>query len=112
MATTPDKVPNQTGTAKFSSLHVEKADFIKLDNLELGYNIPISKGPFTSARIYLNGRNLVTISNYLGIDPEPRLADIGERGESTTPDPLAPGIDRRGTYYTVRSFSFGANLNF
>lgn len=113
MATTPEKVGNQTANALFTSLHVEKGDFVRLDNLELGYSVPISKGPFNSARLYVNGRNLFTITNYLGVDPEPRLADIGERGENAAfPDPLAPGHDRRGTYYFVRSFSFGANLNF
>ncbi len=92
--------------SKYSSLHVEKADFIRLDNMQLGYNLPV-KGLFNRAFVYLAGNNLFTITDYTGVDPEVRFGD-SEDNEN----PLAPGIDRRGNYFTTRSFSLGVNLGF
>ena len=92
--------------ARYSSLHVEKADFLRLDNLQIGYNLPI-KGAFKSANIYVAGNNLFTITNYTGVDPEVRFGDSEDND-----NPLAPGIDRRTNYFTTRSFSLGVNLGF
>lgn len=91
--------------AQYSSIHVEKADFLRLDNMQLGYNLPV-KGAFSKAFIYLASNNLFTITDYTGIDPEVRFVD-DEDG-----NPLAPGIDRRSNYFTSRSFSLGLNLGF
>ncbi|MDZ4709234.1 MAG: SusC/RagA family TonB-linked outer membrane protein [Saprospiraceae bacterium] len=91
--------------AQYSSIHVEKADFLRLDNLQLGYNLPMT-GAFSKAFIYLAGNNLFTITNYSGIDPEVRFVD------DETGNPLAPGIDRRTNYFTSRSFSLGLTLGF
>ena len=67
-----------TGKNRFDNTHVEKASFIRLDNLTLGYTIPVAKDKaFTSARVYVNGQNLATFTGYTGSDPEPRLFDPG-----------------------------------
>jgi iron complex outermembrane receptor protein len=98
----------------YSSLHVEKASFAKLDNATLGYNITLPKqgflNNFRSIRIYITGQNLFTITDYTGVDPEVRYVDPG-RG-TTPPNVLAPGIDRRETWVYTRSFTFGINLGF
>jgi len=91
--------------AQYSSIHVEKADFLRLDNMQLGYSLPV-KGAFSKAFVYVASNNLFTISGYTGIDPEVRFVD-DEDG-----NPLAPGIDRRTNYFTSRSFSLGLNLGF
>jgi len=93
----------------YSSLHVEKASFAKLDNASLGYNISSlpKKGMWSSVRslrIFLTGQNLFTITNYTGVDPEVRYVD----GTNV----LAPGIDRRETWVYTRSFTLGLNLGF
>jgi iron complex outermembrane receptor protein len=93
----------------YSSLHVEKASFAKLDNATLGYNLSSmpKKGVlsnFRSVRIYLTGQNLFTITNYTGIDPEVRYQDGG--------NVLAPGIDRRETWVYTRIVTLGLNLGF
>jgi hypothetical protein len=49
---------------------------------------------------------LFTLTNYSGTDPEPALVDIEDNG-----NPLAPGMDRRNSYYTARSFTLGVNIN-
>lgn len=101
------------GQPKYSSLFVEKASYVCLDNATLGYNIglPSSK----TLRLYLTGRNLFYITNYTGVDPSVRYADTGDPdngGTFRSPNPLAPGLDRRGTYFRTYSLSFGVNLGF
>jgi iron complex outermembrane receptor protein len=101
--------------AKYSSLYVEKADFLKLDNATLGYNITRpSSGTFKSLRLYFTVQNAFIITSYSGIDPEPVLADPGpsDNGgfQSGTPDVLSPGIDRRNNYFNARTFTFGLNI--
>jgi hypothetical protein len=42
-------------------------------NLTLAYNLPssiLNKVKIASARVYFSGQNLLTITNYSGLDPE------------------------------------------
>jgi len=96
-------------SAQYSSLYVEKADFVKLDNLTLGYRVNTENSSvIKNFRLYISGQNLLQFTGYTGIDPEPSLADV----EADPDDVLAPGIDRRNNYYTARTFTFGLNLGF
>lgn len=101
-----------------SSYHVENASFITLDNATFGYNFDLPSGSaFTNARLYLTGRNLFVITGYSGVDPSVRYADPGavDNGgefDENNADPLAPGIDRRNSYFRTRSFTIGAQLGF
>jgi len=94
---------------KFSSLHVERASFVKLDNATLGYNFKLAKtGAVKSVRAYVNGQNLFFITKYTGVDPEVRYSD-----QSTNPpNALAPGVDRRETWVRTKSFTLGVNVGF
>ncbi len=94
-----------------SSKYVEKADFVSLDNMALGYNfnLPSSSG-FSKIRLYLAGNNLFYITKYTGVDPTPRYKDSDYLG--THDSPLVPGIDRRDTWFRTRSVTFGANIVF
>jgi len=104
--TTGTYVNNSSGI--LNSSHIENADFVTLDNLSLGYNfrMPASTG-FSKIRVYLAGNNLFYITNYKGVDPNPRYGDI-EGGNN----PLIPGIDRRNTWFRTRALTFGANIVF
>ena len=67
--------------------------------------------------MFVAGQNLFTITNYTGVDPEVRYVDVGDTNPgvgfgSGQPDPLAPGIERRNTYFTSRTFTLGLNLGF
>jgi TonB-dependent starch-binding outer membrane protein SusC len=86
--------------ANFSSLYVEKADFFKLDNLT------VSRPITDNVNLSLNVQNAFVITKYTGSDPEPALFDLLDG------NPLAPGIDRRNSYYSSRSFTLGVNINF
>lgn len=102
----------------FTSLQVEKADFIKVDNLTFGYNVPVAAGKLLSKlRVYVSATNLLTLTGYTGVDPEVRFNDLGsvDNGGNNlrnSPDGLVTGIDRRNNYFTTRTFSFGLNVGF
>ena len=56
---------------QLSDATVSDASFIRLKNIQFSYQIPMGeKSVFKDARLYLQGQNLFTITNYFGIDPE------------------------------------------
>ena len=90
-----------------STLYLEKGDFIRLQNLSFGYNVPLKeKGPLKSMRLSLNGQNLFIITDYSGLDPEV---------SSATGD-LGSGIPSAGIDYTSfprpRTITFGISAKF
>jgi TonB-linked SusC/RagA family outer membrane protein len=100
-----------------NSTHIEKADFVRLDNMTIGYNVKLGSGKAVrSLRLFASGQNLFTITGYTGVDPEPRYVDRidGDGGgrPATTDDGLSSGIERRSTYFTSRTYTFGLNLGF
>lgn len=87
-----------------SSFYVENGSYLRLQNMQIGYNIPekICKKTnlFSSCRVYVSGQNLFTITGYSGLDPE-----IG------IDNPLNMGVDK--THYpSSRVLTFGINLQF
>ncbi len=102
--------------AAVNNTHVEDASFVKLDNMQIGYNVPVKPGGAVSNfRVYFAGQNLFVITNYTGVDPEVRYQDRIDGDNGGQPgaiDPLAPGIERRSTYFTTRTLTFGINLSF
>lgn len=52
---------------------VEKADFLKVSNIQLGYNFPkalISRIGLDNLKVYVQGQDLFMFTPYTGIDPE------------------------------------------
>ncbi len=78
-----------------SSYYVQKADFVRMDNITLGYTFNKLFNDKQSARLYLTVQNPFVITNYSGIDPE-------ISGE---------GIDNK-IYPRPISFMFGFNFKF
>ena len=93
-------VPRVSDTRPYSLIdtrYVEKADYLKLRNLTIGYNLKIEKLKnvrIEAIRIYATASNLFTITSYKGYDPE-------VRGGTDT-----------GIYPAERTFTFGASLTF
>jgi len=86
-------------------INVFKGDFVKLRTLTLGYNLPksiLEKARFNSARLYVAGGNLATITDYPGPDPE-----VSSNGNGTTNF----GIDRN-TVANGRTLTIGLNIGF
>jgi TonB-linked SusC/RagA family outer membrane protein len=108
-----DKTPTNplvTAVPTFNSSYVEDASFVKLDNLELGYNFRTNSKNLSSLRLYFAAQNVFTITGYTGIDPEARLTDTNDGNNFTST--LSPGIERMNTYFQTRSFTLGLSLNF
>ncbi|MGC6421530.1 MAG: SusC/RagA family TonB-linked outer membrane protein [Flavobacteriaceae bacterium] len=110
---------NELSTPQFSSLYVEKADFLKLDNLTISRRINTGITGIDAFTLALSGQNLFVISDYTGTDPEPALIDTGSaangdaaNGDGLGADVLAPGIDRRNNYFFSRTFTLGVNVKF
>jgi len=91
--------------SRASDRYVEDGSFIKIKNIQLGYNFPeatASKLGLSSLRVYALAKNAFTFTDYTGYDPE-----ISNGGSPV----LDSGVDR-GTYPSPRIISLGLNLKF
>jgi TonB-linked SusC/RagA family outer membrane protein len=90
-----------------SSRWVESGSYLRLKNLQLGYNLPMpwlktaSNNLVSKVRIYLSSTNLFTITKYTGLDPE-----VGSKNGT-----LTNGIDY-GQYPSPRVFQVGLQATF
>lgn len=58
------------GNSDFSTRWIEDASFVRLNNLSLSYTIPNEFLVFKHAEFYISASNLLTLTKYLGYDPE------------------------------------------
>lgn len=86
-----------------SSRWLENGDFLRLDNLTLGYNFKFKLGTQIKARLYCTGQNLFVITKYSGYDPEVNT-NAGNSSASSV------GIDYNN-YPKARTFTVGVNIN-
>lgn len=90
-------------TSTFSDLFVEDGSYLRMKNIQIGYNLPkalCGKIKMSDIRFYISADNLFTLTGYTGWDPEP--VSFGT---------LNGGADY-GTYPLSRVISFGANIKF
>lgn len=89
----------------FSSIWVEDADYVKIQNVTLGYDFKnIWKTcPLGQLRLYVSAQNLFTFTDYSGMDPE-----IGSDGGTVS---WAAGVDN-GFYPSPRTYLVGVNIKF
>ncbi|MHC2992049.1 TonB-dependent receptor [Pontibacter sp. HJ8] len=83
-----------------STRFVEKGDFLRVDNVSLGYSVPSAvagKIGLSKLRVYASGQNLLVLTGYSGLDPE----------TNTT----GAGVDYNGNPQ-LRTFTFGVNVGF
>jgi hypothetical protein len=92
-----------------SSFYVEDGSYVRLKQLQIGYTLPQSFGGdlFSRLRIYVQGQNLFTITDYSGLDPA--LSSFGKPGSDA--DDLFQGVDI-GNYPSTRVFLVGVNAAF
>ena len=97
--------PNQNN--RNSSFFVEDGSYIRLKTLSFSYDFPtefLSKTKtLQKANIYFQGTNLMTITDYSGVDPE-----VNTFGGNTS---TAQGVDN-STYPGSKVFNIGLNLGF
>lgn len=70
------------GNSRFSDRWIEDGSYLRLQNVSLNYRLPLKKLKQTFD-VFVVGQNLVTLTKYLGLDPEFSLGD----------SPLLRGID-------------------
>jgi TonB-dependent starch-binding outer membrane protein SusC len=91
-----------------STYYVEDGSYLRCRVLQIGYKIPVStlkRFKIDNLRVYLQGQNLFTITNYGGLDPA-----LGTRSGGNAPDPYF-GIDG-GNYPSSKVLSAGLTLTF
>lgn len=88
---------NETNNEKNSTFWMKNAAYLRLKNIQLGYNIPgrvLKNTPFTMLRVYVSGQNLLTFDNFWdGYDVE---------------SPVGMGSH----YPQVKLYSVGLNVKF
>lgn len=85
-----------------TSREVEDASFLRLKNVQLGYNFPnklLKRMGMASLRLYLSAQNLCTWTKYTGYDPE-----VSTRNSSMT-----RGFDY-SAYPKATTYTFGVQL--
>ncbi len=75
---------------KNSTATISDASFIRLKNIQLSYRLPVYK-KVQDIRLYVQGQNLLTVTDYFGLDPE---------------------FFSTGFLPPLRTWSFGIQLNF
>jgi TonB-linked SusC/RagA family outer membrane protein len=90
---------------KNSDRFLESGSFLRLQNVNLGYNIPskyLSKVKLSGLKVYVSGQNLYVFTPYKGLDPE-----IGSIDQNV----FLTNIDI-GRYPSPRVVTFGINAKF
>ncbi len=107
-------LPKGYGVNVLSTNWIESGSFVRFDNWQVGYNIPLPTSKYiTNARVYLGGNNLFIITKYKGIDPELQVkADLQTDNGRILQAPNSVGLDNSGIYPKTRTFQLGLNLTF
>ena len=91
-------IPRYDVVAKLDDRFLENTSFLRLKNLTLAYSLPQSllrkANFFSTARVYLQGQNLLTWTGFTGLDPE-----------------VASNI-YRAQYPASRQFTLGVEVSF
>ena len=101
---------NDTYSKAPSSYYVEDGSYVRMRNVQLGYNVPASMVRWLpAARVYVQGENLFTITGYSGLDPSlPARSAFGSGGDIRD---QFRGIDT-GIYPSSKTFSIGMSTSF
>lgn len=98
---------------RFSDRWVEDAGYLRIQNLQIGYNISSetlkswTNDIVSNMRIYIGAQNLATFTNYSGFDPEVTRARSFQKGDFT----LATGTDD-GASPQPRIIQLGLSVTF
>lgn len=88
------------GNNRFSDRWIEDGSYIRLSDITLSYKVPVSASWLQGITVWCAGTNLLTLTNYLGSDPEFSFSN----------NVLYQGIDN-GLLGHSRSFQLGVKIN-
>lgn len=91
--TLPRVTFNNNGGGNVSSVFVEDASYLRLKNIEVGYTFDVKKIGVKNVRLYASGQNLLTVTDYTGLDPE------------------STSLIDQGTYPQSKAFILGLKIN-
>ncbi len=100
--------PTHWADYEINSRALASANYIKLRSLSIGYNLPkrwFGNSGISAAKIILSGNNLLTISNYPGMDPEDVI-------RTTSTESSIYSYDNGNSYPNIRTFSLSLNVTF
>ena len=108
---TNTNVPRATAgrTQRVSSRFVYDGSYVRLKNLALGYNFAgdlLDRINISNLRLYVSAQNLLTFTDYPGVDPEVSYNTDNSREENRN-----RGLDY-GSYPNVKSYTVGLNIQF
>jgi TonB-linked SusC/RagA family outer membrane protein len=104
-----------------STYYLETGSYFRFKNIQLSYTFPqtlISKVGLSGLRLYVQGQNLITITDYSGMDPEINLrSHVAGNDRVAGNANYVPGGDRQigvdgGAYPTAKQYLVGLNLSF
>ncbi len=91
-----------------STYYIQDGSYVRLKQLILGYNVPTANlNWIQNLRVYFQAVNLLTFTDYNGIDPEVSTDNNVYGGGAD----LDIGVDR-GQYPVVKNFQLGLNVTF
>ncbi len=88
-----------------STQWLENADYFRLDNISLSYNLTKDITKFADLRLTVSCQNLFTITGYKGYDPSSSAFIDGNSVD------INSGVDI-GAYPSPRTWTFGVRMNF
>ena len=90
------------GDQRVSDYWLEKGNYLNLEHLTIGYNVPLKSNVIRSLRVSCNISNLATITGYKGLTPM-----INSYVVNST-----MGIDDKRNYPVYRTYSLGLSVQF
>lgn len=108
----PRVTENNSNWTNFSDLYIHKGDFLRLSNVTLGYDFSkiFGKGVLSQVRLYASALNLVTFTDYEGMDPEIGFGPE-TRVDGNLTNAFSSGVDL-GYYPRPRTYMVGLNVKF
>ncbi len=95
----------------FSSYYIEEGAYLKVENLNIGYSIPLKSVIAKNIHVYVTAANLLAITGFSGTDPELQVNFYPADPSQETDD--GPSLESNYGYYpATRTFTFGVDINF
>ena len=100
----PNDTPTGNWRGEYSTLWLDNASYLRINNITLGYLLPnqiSNKANISSARVYISATNPFLFTNYIGFNP-----DISRNNNALTPG------NSNYDYPLPKSIVLGLNLSF
>jgi TonB-dependent starch-binding outer membrane protein SusC len=101
-----------TSAGTITPIRYEDRSFIRLQDVSIGYDLPkklISSIGLGNVNLYISGKNLLTLTDWHGWDPEANYGTVTPIGRSSS-------INKSGSDYesrpVMKSYTFGINVSF